>query len=141
MTATLPTQSRRRVPDPQDGDDPGGEPERVRPRALRLASISPYLLGWAAVLFAVEVLVFLACWTALQHLGVLDSVSRAAATVLGDSPPADGALPVLQLPTLLPWVLLVAAGLAVLWLVAALAVVVVHNGLCALLAPARARTR
>lgn len=141
MTATLPSQSRRRVPGPRDADDPPEAPGRVRPRALGLASISPYLLAWAAVLFAVEVLVFLACWTALQHLGVLDSVSRAAATVLGDAPPADGALPVLQLPTLLPWVLLVAAGLALLWLVAALAVVVVHNGLCALLATPRARAR
>jgi hypothetical protein len=61
-------------------------------------------------------------------LGVLESESRAVATVLDDQVPETGVLPALEFGALLPWLLVVAAGLAVLWLLTLLAVVLVHNG-------------
>jgi hypothetical protein len=90
---------------------------------------------------SVEVLVLWSSHTALLRLGVLESVSRAAATVLDQPLPDSGVLPALELGALLPWLLVAAAGLAVLWLLTLLAVVLVHNGVCAVTGGPRVHVR
>lgn len=106
--------------------------EAVRIGAIRFRSAAAYLLLWTVVLFAVQVLVFWAAYATLHRLGVLDSASEAAATVLGDPVPASGVLPALELSALLPWALLVAGLLSVLALIASLAVLLAHNCICAI---------
>jgi hypothetical protein len=108
---------------------------------LRLRSLTAYLLLWTVVLFAVEVLVLWSSHTALLRLGVLDSVSRAAATLLDEPLPDSGVLPALEFGALLPWLLAAAAGLAVLWLLTVLALVLVHNGICAVTGGPRVHVR
>ncbi len=108
---------------------------------LELRSVAAYLLLWTVVLFAVEVLVLWSGHTALLRLGVLDSVSRAVATVLGDPVPETGILPALEFGALLPWLLVAAGGLAVLRLLTLLAVMLVHNGICAVTGGPRVHVR
>ena len=91
-----------------------------------------YLFVWMLVLLGVEVLVFWGGYSALERLGVLESVSRAVATVLGDPVPASGVLPALEFSALLPWAVLAGAAVALLWLIGSLAVVLVHNCICAI---------
>jgi Transmembrane domain of unknown function (DUF3566) len=123
------------------GDVPAaGPPAPLRLGALDLRSVLAYLLLWTVVLFAVEVLVAWSSHEALARTGVLASISRAVATVLDEPLPASGVLPELEFSALLPWVLLGAVGLAVLWLLTLLAVVLVHNGICAVTGGPRVRT-
>ena len=125
-----------------DGEAPAGEvPGRVRLGALELRSALAYLVLWAGVLFVVEVAVLATSHEALSRLGVLASVSRAVATVLDLQVPDTGVLPALELGALLPWLLLGAAASALLWLLASLAVVLVHNGICAVTGGPRVRVR
>jgi hypothetical protein len=58
-----------------------------------------------------------------------------------DQVPDTGVLPALEFGALLPWLLLGAAGLALLWLLTLLAVVLVHNGICAVTGGPRVRVR
>lgn len=125
-----------------DGEAAAGEvPGRVRLGALELRSALAYLFLWAVVLFVVEVAVLATSHEALSRLGVLASISRAVATVLDLQVPDTGVLPALELDALLPWLLLGAAGSALLWLLASLAVVLVHNGICAVTGGPRVRVR
>ena len=125
-----------------DGDVSAGEPPvRLRLGALELRSAAAYLLLWAVVVFVVEVLLLWSSHQALDRLGVLASVSRAAATVLDVPVPDSGVLPALEFGALLPWLLLGAAASALLWLLTVLAVVLVHNGICAVAGGPRVRVR
>ena len=119
----------------------GEPPSRLRLGALELRSVLAYLVLWAVVLFAVAVAVLASSHEALSRLGVLASVSRAVATVLDLQVPDTGVLPALELGALLPWLLLAAAASAVLWLLASLTVVLVHNGICAVTGGPRVRVR
>ena len=113
----------------------------VRLGSVGLRSAAAYLFLWMLVLLAVEVLVFWGGYTALAALGVLESVSAALATVLGDPVPESGVLPALELPALLPWAVLGGAALAVLWMIMSLALVLVHNCICAITGGPRIRVR
>lgn len=108
---------------------------------LELRSVVPYLLLWTAVLFVVEVLVLWSSHAALLRLGVLQQVSQAVATVLDQPVPDSGLLPVLELGALLPWLLAAAGGLALLWLLSVVSVVLVHNGICAVTGGPRVHLR
>lgn len=119
----------------------GAPPAPVRVGALELRSTAAYLLLWAVVLFAVEVLVLWIGHAVLGSLGVLASVSRVVATVLDVQVPGTGVLPALEFGALLPWLLLVAAATTLLWLVTSLAVVLVHNGICAVTGGPQVRVR
>jgi hypothetical protein len=124
------------------GDVPAGEPPaRGRSGALDLRSAAVYLAVWAGVVFVVEMLLLWSSHAALDRLGVLSSASRAAATVLDVDVPASGVLPALEFGALLPWLLLGAAASALLWLLTCLAVVLVHNGICAVTGGPRLRVR
>lgn len=129
-----------RAPEDLAPADPG-RPAALRIGRLDLGPVAAYLLVWSGVVFAVSVLVLWSGHTALDRAGVLESVSRAAATVFGEPEPDGGVLPVLEWSALLPWALAVAAALAVLWLVASLSLVLVHNGICALLGGPRVHVR
>ena len=122
-------------------DVPAGDPPVLRLGRLDLGAALAYLLLWAAVLFVVEVLVLWSSHEALHRTGVLASLSRAVATVLDLPVPESGVLPALELGALLPWLLLGAAATALLWLVTVLAVVLVHNGICAVTGGPRVRVR
>ena len=95
-------------------------------------SVARYLALWSLVLFVVELLVFAGGYAALARLGVLESASRATATVFGENPPDSGVLPALEFDALLPWAVAVSGAIAVLWLIGALAVVLVHNCISAM---------
>jgi len=113
----------------------------VRIGAASLGPAALYLFIWMLVLLGVEVLVFWGGYSALERLGVLESVSRAVATVLGDPVPASGVLPALEFSALLPWAVLGGAALALLWLIGSLAVVLVHNCICAITGGPRVRVK
>ena len=144
MSITAPS---RPAPERPDGDGSAGGstqdrmPGRLHLGALDLGSALAYLCLWAVVLFVVEVLVLWSSHEVLARLGVLASVSRAVATVLDLPVPDTGVLPALELSALLPWLLLGAAASALLWLLASLAVVLVHNGICAVTGGPRVRVR
>ena len=121
--------------------EPAPAEAAVRVGAISLRSAAPYLFLWMLVLLAVEVLVFWGGYTLLAALGVLTSVSAALATVLGDPVPDSGVLPALELPALLPWAVLSGAALAVLWMIMSLALVLVHNCICAISGGPRVRVR
>ncbi len=139
MSLTLPF----RTPSEQrpDGDVSAGDPPVLRFGRLDLGSALAYLLVWSGVLFVVEVLVLWSSHEALARTGVLASISQAVATVLDLQVPDSGVLPALEFGALLPWLLLVAAASALLWLLVLLAVVLVHNGICALTGGPRVRVR
>ena len=144
MSVTVPFRIHRRPRTDEGGPLPGDAGPEREVRAvgrLELRSVAAYLLLWTVVLFVVEVLVLWSSHAALQRLGVLESVSRAVATVLDEPVPESGLLPALELGALLPWLLAGAAGLAVLWLLTLLAVVLVHNGICAVTGGPRVHLR
>ncbi len=126
-----------------DGDTSAGDPPPAPRRigVVEVRSALAYLVTWAAVLFVVEVLVFWSSHEALHRLGVLASISRAAATVLDLPVPDTGVLPALEFGALLPYLLAVAAVLSLVWLLTLLAVVLVHNGVCAVTGGLRVRVR
>ena len=135
MSLTVPFRTSSQPPGHGSGDgslDVPPVPSRREVGAFELRSVAVYLLIWTVVVFLVEVLVLWTSHVALERLGVLGSVSRAVATVLGDEVPATGVLPALEIDALMPWLLAVAGALALLWLLTLLAVVLVHNGICAL---------
>jgi hypothetical protein len=138
MSLTVPF---RASSQPADGDVSAGEPPVLRLGRLDLGSALAYLLLWSAVLFVVEVLVLWSSHEALLRTGVLASISQAVATVLDLQVPETGVLPALEFGALLPWLLLAAAAFALLWLVTSLAVVLVHNGICAVTGGPRVRVR
>ena len=135
------------VPLPRPGSPVLHEPPQAVPRddvrlgRVGLGSALAYLLTWAVALFAVQVLALLMAHVALERTGVLESVSSALSAVLADEEPAGGVLPALERSALLPWVLGGAAALSVLWLVASLVLVLVHNAVCALTGGLRVRVR
>lgn len=135
------------VPLPRPGSPVVHEPPQPVPRDdLRLGTVGlgsalAYLLTWAVALFAVQVVALVMAHVALERLGVLASVSSALGAVLGDEEPAGSVLPALELAALLPWVLVGAAALSVLWLVASLVLVLMHNAVCALTGGLRVRVR
>lgn len=133
------------LPAPREPDAPRSDPGPAPPAAagqgapgrsdvrlgpVRMGSAARYLALWTLVLMGVEVLVFWVGYLLLASLGVLESVSAAAATVLGDPVPESGVLPALELAALLPWAVLAGAALALLWLVLTLSLLLVHNGIC-----------
>jgi hypothetical protein len=140
MSVTVPFRTSSQ-PRP-DGDVSAGEPSAcLRVGALDLRSAAAYLVVWAGVVFVVEVLLLWTSHEALTRLGVLSSLSRAAATVLDVSVPDNGILPALEFGALLPWLLLGAAASALLGLLTLLAVVLVHNGICAVTGGPRVRVQ
>ena len=152
MSLTVPFRPASRLPDgdvsagsagaaPEGEASAGAVPGRLRLGALEVRSALAYLLLWAVVLFVVEVAVLATSHEALSRLGVLASVSRAVATVLDLQVPDTGVLPALELGALLPWLLVGAAASALLWLLASLAVVLVHNGICAVTGGPKVRVR
>ena len=116
-------------------------PPQVRLGSFGLGSAALYLLVWAVVLFSVSTAVLVAGYVALERLGVLLSLSRTAATVLSQPLPESGVLPALEPASLLPYALVSSAVLAVLWLVASLAFVCVHNAVSTLTGGLRVRIR
>lgn len=116
-------------------------PPQVRLGSFGLGSAALYLLVWAVVLFSVSTAVLVAGYVALERLGVLLSLSRTAATVLSQPLPESGVLPALQPAALLPYALVSSAVLALLWLVASLAFVCVHNAVSTLTGGLRVRIR
>ena len=134
MTLTSPLRLHRHPTAEGRSTSPPAEEEHI-PRVVgvglvQLGSAARYLFLWMLVLLGVEVLVFWVGYTLLSSLGVLESVSAAAATVLGEQVPDSGVLPALELPALLPWAVLVGAALSVLWLVMSLSLLLVHNCIC-----------
>lgn len=111
----------------RDRAGPPPVPSQVHLGGVALGSAFGYLLAWALVLFTVTTSVFVAGYAALERVGVLTSLSRTAATVLSLPLPESGRLPALELPALLPYALVGSGVLALLWLVASLAFVCVHN--------------
>ncbi len=138
MSVTVPFRVHRQPRPDAAGPTPSSTLAMGR---LELRSVAAYLLLWTVVLFVVEVLVLWTSHTALLRLGVLDSVSRAVATVLDEPLPQTGVLPELEFGALLPWLLAGAAAVAVLWLVTLLAVVLVHNSICAITGGPRVQVR
>ena len=116
-------------------------PPQVRLGSFGLGSAALYLLVWAVVLFSVSTAVLVAGYVALERLGVLLSLSRTAATVLSQPLPESGVLPALEPAALLPYALVSSAVLALLWLVASLAFVCVHNAVSTLTGGLRVRIR
>lgn len=143
MSLTVPFRDSEPARSEGDGaGDAGPLPARaVAVGPVDFGSLAAYLLAWTVVLFVVELVVLWSSHAALDRLGVLASVSQAVATVLGDEVPAGGVLPVLEFDALLPWLVAGAAALAVLWLLTLLAVVAVHNGICALTGGPRVHVR
>lgn len=103
---------------------------RVGPVAL--TSARRYLMTWAAVLFGVLVVLQLSAYALLSLLGVTSSVSRALAVVSGQQLPGSGVVPMLQLHNVVPMTIAVALVLSALWLLAAAAVVMMHNAVAEL---------
>ena len=137
LTTPLP---RPRPPLPDEHTE-GPPRDVVRLGPVGLGSALAYLLLWAVALFAVQVLSLVMAHLALERLGVLASVSSALAAVLGEDEPAGRVLPALELSALLPWVLIAAAALSVLWLVASFVLVLVHNAVVALTGGLRVHVR
>ena len=134
MSLTVPLRRRTHAVPQQAGPPPDevrpAPPAPVRVGRVTYGSATAYLLLWAVVLFAVQVLAFVGAHAALGRLGVLDTLTQALDPVVAGEVPTTGVMPALELSTLLPWVLVVAAATAVLGLVVALALVLVHNAVC-----------
>lgn len=113
----------------------------MRVGAVPLDSAARYLVGWAVGIFAVLLVVLVLGYGLLSVLGVIGSVSRGLAVLLGQSVPSSGVLPALQATTVLPAILLLSVLLAGLWLVAAFGAVLVHNAVTALTGGLRVRIR
>ncbi|MFN2538428.1 MAG: DUF3566 domain-containing protein [Mycobacteriales bacterium] len=130
-----------------------GRPGRPRPPAeaepevqvwtevgtVSLRSATRYLTVWTAVLFVVLLLVLCGGYAVLLVLGVIASVSRALALVLAEPLPSSGVLPFLRPQAVLPVAVLVSAALSVLWLITAIALILVHNATSSLTGGLRVR--
>ena len=113
----------------------------ARVGTIQLRSAVRYLFVWAWVMFAVLVVVLVVGYVFLDLLGVVDSLSRALAIIFDEPLPASGVLPPLQARNVLVGAVLVSALLSALWLVAAVAAVLVHNAVSALTGGVRIRVR
>jgi len=108
---------------------------------VRLQSVAGYLLLWAAVMCAVLFLVLVGGYLALWVLGVVASLSKALAIVLGEPLPESGVLPFLQPQSVVPLAVLVSFLLSGLALVTGFAAVLVHNAVSSLTGGVRVRLR
>lgn len=113
----------------------------MRVGAVPLDSAARYLVAWAVGIFAVLLVVLVFGYAVLSVLGVIGSVSRGLAVLLGQDVPKSGVLPVLQATTVLPAILVVSVLLSGLWLVAAFGAVLVHNAVTSLTGGLRVRIR
>ena len=113
----------------------------VRIGTIELRSAVRYLFAWASVMFAVLVVVLVVGYAFLDLLGVIGSMSRALAIIFDEPLPASGVLPALQARNVLAGAALVSALRSALWLVSALAAVLVHNAVSALTGGVRVRLR
>ena len=86
-----------------------------------------YFVVWTGVLFVAQLLVLVATYAVLLSLGVIGSLSRALALVSDQPLPASGVLPMLQPLHVLPLLVALSLVLSVLFLLAAVGVVLVHN--------------
>ncbi|HUR13331.1 MAG TPA: DUF3566 domain-containing protein [Mycobacteriales bacterium] len=108
---------------------------------VNVGSAARYLTVWAFVLCGVMLLVLVGGYVLLSLLGVIGSVSRALAVLLGEDVGGDGVLPMLRPSRVLPAVVLVSVVLSGLWLVSAFAAVLVHNAVTSLTGGFRVRLR
>ena len=113
----------------------------IRVGTIGWRSVVRYLTVWSAVMFAVLVIVLAGGYLILSLLGVTTSVSRALAIILDEPVPDSGVLPVLQPRRVLPAAMLASAMVSLLWLVTALASVLVHNAVSVLTGGVRVRLR
>lgn len=113
----------------------------VRVGPVALGSVRRYLLTWSAVLFGVLLVLQLGAYAFLSVLGVTGSVSKALAVILGEQLPASGVVPALQLHNVLPLAIVVSLLGAVLGLVSAAAVVLMHNAVSELTGGFQVRLR
>lgn len=113
----------------------------MRVGTVPLESAAKYLALWAVGLMVVLLIVLLGAYALLSVLGVIGSVSRGLAVILGQDLPSSGVLPALQPQTVLPAALIVSVLLSGLWLVAAVGAVLVHNGVTHLTGGFRVRIR
>jgi hypothetical protein len=113
----------------------------IRVGTIQLRSAVRYLFVWATVLFAVLLLVLGLGFVLLDVLGVTGSVSRALAVILDQPLPSSGVLPVLQARNVLPAAVLLSAVMSGLWLMSAVAAVLVHNAVSSLTGGIRVRLR
>ena len=128
LTVPLPSRPPEQVARPPDTRPRGA----VRVGPVTFGSALAYLLVWAVVLLAVQLLALVGAHVALSRLGALESLSRALDPLVAGEVEPGGVLPALELGALLPWAALVAAAVTVLGLVVALALVLVHNAVCRL---------
>jgi hypothetical protein len=113
----------------------------MRVGAVPIDSATRYLVGWAVGIFAVLLVVLVLGYALLSVLGVIGSVSRGLAVLLGQDVPRSGVLPALRATTVLPAIVLLSALLSGLWLVAAFGAVLVHNAVTSLTGGLRVRIR
>lgn len=113
----------------------------VRVGTIGWRSAVRYLTVWSVVMFAVLVIVLAGGYVVLSLLGVTTSVSRALAIILDEPVPDSGVLPVLQPQRVLPVAMVASAAFSLLWLIAALASVLVHNAVSVLTGGVRVRLR
>jgi hypothetical protein len=99
----------------------------VRVGKVRGRSAVRYLVVWAVGLFFVQLVVLVTTYVVLWSLGVTGSISRALAVVNDQALPASGVLPMLQPQHVLLTVVLVSLATSLLFFVAAVGVVLVHN--------------
>jgi hypothetical protein len=143
MTPT-PTRSVPLVPRPQEEAEastaravplrrpPSAPTGWVRVGTVQLGPAVGYLLAWAAVLFAVFLSVLVVGYLMLYALGVVASVSKALAIVLGEPLPDSGVLPLLQPQSMLPLMVMASFVLSALAFAAGFAAALVHNAVSSL---------
>lgn len=113
----------------------------MRVGAVPLDAAARYLVAWAVGIFAVLLVVLVLGYAVLSVLGVVGSVSRGLAVLMGQDVPKSGVLPALRATTVLPAIVLVSVLLSGLWLVAAFGAVLVHNAVTSLTGGLRVRIR
>jgi hypothetical protein len=133
MTRSPAAPAARPVPQPGNG--------LMRVGAVPLDSAARYLVAWAVGICAVLVVVLVLGYALLSVFGVVGSVSRGLAVLMGQEVPRSGVLPMLQATRVLPAILLGSVLLSGLWLVAAFGAVLVHNAVTSLTGGLRVRIR
>jgi len=113
----------------------------MRVGVVPLDSAARYLVAWAVGICAVLVVVLVLGYAVLSVLGVVGSVSRGLAVLLGQDVPKSGVLPALQATRVLPAIVLLSVLVSGLWLVVAFGAVLVHNAVTSLTGGLRVRIR
>jgi hypothetical protein len=113
----------------------------MRVGAVPLDAAARYLVAWAVGICVVLVVVLVLGYALLSVLGVVGSVSRGLAVLMGQEVPKSGVLPMLQATRVLPAILFGSVLLSGLWLVAAFGAVLVHNAVTSLTGGLRVRIR